>query len=231
MSDKRQDVHCAFFDMDRTILAVDSGMSWIRFLYGRGELTARFLAKATYWHLLYRLAVLDLETLATKLVADLKGDCERDMVQRCQQWITGHLAKEITPAAVQHIRMHQEQGHLVAMITGASQYAAHPIAERVGIEHVLCSRLEVSNERFTGQLASRCFGEHKVHLATQFAEEHGVSLKESVFYTDSYHDIHLLNAVGTGVAVNADARLTREAKRRGWRLESWQAKASICSAP
>ena len=28
----------AFFDMDNTLLRVDSGMSWVRFLYRRGEL-------------------------------------------------------------------------------------------------------------------------------------------------------------------------------------------------
>lgn len=212
---------CAFFDMDRTILTEDSGMSWLRFLYGRGELTARYMARASYWQLLYRLAILDIESLATRLVADLEGDSEPDMVQKCEQWIIGDLARLISPAAQTQIQEHLEQGDHVAILTGASQYAAYPIAERVGIEHVLCSRLEVTEAKFTGRLETRCFGPHKVALAEGFAAERGVSLRNSIFYTDSYHDIHMLRAVGQGVVVNADARLLREAKRRGWRVEQW----------
>ena len=51
----------AFFDMDNTLLSVDSGMSWTRFLYKRGELPPAMVAKALYWSTLYKLAVLDME--------------------------------------------------------------------------------------------------------------------------------------------------------------------------
>ena len=64
----------AFFDMDNTLLSVDSGMSWTRFLYRRGELPTRMVAKAVYWSTLYKLAVLDMEGVFTKLCEGLRGD-------------------------------------------------------------------------------------------------------------------------------------------------------------
>jgi len=51
----------ALFDMDNTLLRVDTGMSWTKFLYRRGELPRSMLAKAMYWATLYKLAVLDME--------------------------------------------------------------------------------------------------------------------------------------------------------------------------
>jgi phosphoserine phosphatase len=48
-----------------------------------------------------------------------------------------------------------------------------------------------------------------------------VELAESIFYTDSYNDLPMLQRVGKGVAVNADARLLRQARKRGWRVENW----------
>ena len=58
----------AFFDMDNTLLRVETGMSWVRLLYKRGELPPRMVAKALYWQALYKLAVLDMDTVFGKLV-------------------------------------------------------------------------------------------------------------------------------------------------------------------
>ncbi len=210
----------AFFDMDRTILSENSGKSWLQFQYKRGEIGAGYMARAIYWQLLYRAALLDMESLAAKLVADAEGDLESDMLSKCEIWL-GDLSKKISPLAVEQIREHKEAGDMVVMITGASQFAAHPIADLVGIEHVLCSRLEVVEGVFTGKFTAMCFGEHKVGVAEAFAAEHGLDLSSSIFYTDSYNDWPLLDRVGEGVAVNADARLLRQAKKRGWRVENW----------
>ena len=63
----------AIFDMDRTVLNVDTAMSWTRFLYARGELSRTMLVKAAYWSALYKLALLDMEEVFTRLVEDLRG--------------------------------------------------------------------------------------------------------------------------------------------------------------
>lgn len=214
-------MRAAFFDMDRTILTQNSGASWLRFQFKNGELGLGYMIRAAYWQLLYRMALLDMESLATRLVADIEGELESDMLAKCKLWLDDELASLISPAAVAQIRAHRDAGDLVVMITGASQFAARPIAELVGIEHVLCSRLEVVDGVFTGKLACMCFGAHKVGLAEGFASDHGVDLPQSIFYTDSYNDLPMLERVGEGVAVNADARLLRQAKKRGWRIESW----------
>ena len=72
----------AFFDMDRTVLRIDTGMSWMRFLYRRGELSRLELARAVYWSLLYKLAILDLDALARRLVADMAGQLESELVAK-----------------------------------------------------------------------------------------------------------------------------------------------------
>ena len=41
------------------------------------------------------------------------------------------------------------------------------------------------------------------------------------FYTDSYTDLPLLRRVKEPVIVNPDPRLSREAKKRSWRVERW----------
>jgi HAD superfamily hydrolase (TIGR01490 family) len=211
----------AFFDMDNTVLRVETGISWARFLYGRGELSSRMIAKAIYWQSLYKLAVLDMDAVFARLVMDLRGDSEAEMVAKSEIWYRDHVAPAVAPAARVAIEHHRQAGHLIVLATGSTQYAARPVAHDIGIEHVLSSELEVEHGLFTGRAAAVCFGHHKVALAERWAERHGVDLAASYFYSDSYNDLPMLERVGTAIAVNADARLRRHARRRGWAAPRW----------
>jgi HAD superfamily hydrolase (TIGR01490 family) len=212
----------AFFDMDKTLLSVDTAMSWTKFLYRRGELPASMLAKAVYWSTLYKLAVLDMESVFAKLALDLRGDLESDMIAKCAIWYRDDVAPHVAPAGRVMIEHHRQRGHTIVLATGSTIYAATPVAANVGIEHVLSSRLEVAADGvFTGKASVYCFGHHKVTLAERWAEEHGIDLARSYFYSDSYNDLPMLARVGTPIAVNPDARLRRHARQRGWAIQAW----------
>lgn len=211
----------AFFDMDRTVLRIDTGMSWMRFLRRRGELSTFDFGRAFYWSLLYKMAVLDMESLAGKLTAGLRGESERDMVEKCRTWYEADIAGQVAPEAVRAIREHRERGDLVVLLTGSTQYAADVVGGELGLEHTLSTRIEVIDGRFTGRLEQLCFGRHKVHVAERFAREYRVDLDASTFYSDSYNDLPMFERVGEAVAVNPDARLQRRAHRAGWRIEHW----------
>jgi HAD superfamily hydrolase (TIGR01490 family) len=211
----------AFFDMDKTLLRVESGMSWTKFLYRRGELPTRMVAKAIYWSALYKLAVLDMETVFAKLCRDLEGNLEAEMIDKCAIWYRRDLAPAITARGLAAIASHRRRGEAVVLATGSTQYAAGPVAQGAEIEHVLSSRLEVDRGRFTGRASVLCFGHHKVRLAEAWAAEQGVDLAASTFYSDSYNDLPLLKRVGRAVAVNPDPRLRRYAAKAGWPIEQW----------
>ena len=212
----------AFFDMDRTLLCVDSGMSWTRFLYKRGELPASMVAKAIYWSTLYKLAVLDMESVFARLARTLEGDLEAEMIAKCEIWYRDHVAPNVAPAARVAVEHHRQLGHTVVLATGSTIYAARPVAKGVAIDHVLASELEVdAGGAFTGRASAYCFGAHKVVLAKAWAEREGIDLDASYFYSDSYNDLPMLSAVGTAIAVNPDARLGRHARRKGWAIQHW----------
>jgi len=214
-------VIAALFDMDNTLLRVDTAMSWTKFLYRRGELPVSMLAKAIYWSTLYKLAVLDMETVFTRLCRDLEGDLEADMIAKCDIWYRESVEPYIAPAARVAVEHHRQAGHTIVLATGSTAYAARPVARGVGIEHVLSSELEVEDGAFTGRPRALCFGRHKVALAEQWAASHGIDLARSYFYSDSYNDLPMLARVGTAIAVNPDARLRRHAKKNGWAIQHW----------
>ena len=212
----------ALFDLDHTVLVSDTGMSWMRFQRRRGELSSLGLARAIWWSVLYKAAVLDLEALATKLTAELTGQPEAAMREAAATWYRTDVAAMVSPAARHAIAAHRAAGDVIALATGATQYAAESVAGGLGIEHTLCSRLEVIDGQFTGRMAAMCFGAHKVPIAEAFAQAHDLDLSRSTFYSDSYNDLPLLTRVGTPVAVNPDLRLWRHARAHGWRIEQWR---------
>jgi HAD superfamily hydrolase (TIGR01490 family) len=214
-------VIAAFFDMDNTLLTLDTGVSYTKFLYRRGELGRRMLAKALYWSTLYKLAMLDMESVFTKLCEDLEGGSEAEMIAKCDIWYREHIAPFVAPAARVAIERHRQEGHVVVLATGSTVYAARPVAKGIGIEHVLATELEVDGDTFTGKPRALCFGHHKVTLAERWAAEHGIDLTRSYFYSDSFNDLPMLERVGNAIAINPDAKLARHAKQRGWPQMRW----------
>lgn len=209
--------------MDKTVLAVNSGTLWLRYLVTHREITARDLARALWWLALYQLALIDGEFVTAEVASTIRGQREDEMRRTCNHWFAADVAPHITAGATARVAHHRAQGHLLAVLSSSSPYASEPLGARLGIPHVLCTRLGVADGVFTGAVAGPvCFGRGKVLVAEAFAREQGVDLSESWFYTDSYSDLPMLERVGHPVAVNPDLRLRRHARARSWPILTWR---------
>jgi HAD superfamily hydrolase (TIGR01490 family) len=213
----------AFFDMDRTLLTVNSGTLWVRFLRRRGEIGRLQYLRALGWALKYKLSILDMDTLSARLAADLAGGAEEDMVAKCVYWYRTEIHATIAKPARDAVEEHRRRGDRVILLTSATPYIAEPLAATLGLDEIICSRLEVVDGRFTGRMVTPiCYGAGKVARAEAWAERASVDLSVCTFYTDSYTDLPMLERVGHPVAVNPDPRLLRAARRRGWPILDWE---------
>ncbi|MBL9041714.1 MAG: HAD family hydrolase [Myxococcales bacterium] len=212
----------AFFDMDLTLLRVNSGSRWVKYLRRRGEIGLPMLLRSGFWLLQYRLSLLNMEAVAAMLAADMAGDAEDEMRVKVGEFYQSEIRDTISPLAREALEQHRDEGDSIVLLTSATPYVAEPLAAELAIPHVLCTRLAVENGRFSGSLLPpTCYGVGKVHHAERFAEAHGIDLAQSSFYTDSYSDLPMLQRVGRPVAVNPDRRLSRYARRQGWPIRSW----------
>jgi len=213
----------ALFDMDRTLLRVETASLYVRYQREIGEADLRDLALALYWVGRYTLGILDMGSVAEKLALTLRGVPETVLAARCDDWFTRYVERHIACRGRETVARHREAGDVCAIVTGASPYASHPLARRLGIDHVVASTFEVDDKGyFTGKIVPPlCVGEGKVARAEMLAKTCGFELREATFYTDSISDLPLLELVAEPVAVNPDPRLARVAGRRGWRIERW----------
>jgi putative phosphoserine phosphatase/1-acylglycerol-3-phosphate O-acyltransferase len=209
----------AFFDLDRTLLAGFSAGAFIRERVVSGRVSPREAAETLLGALAFALGRTGFSGFLAATTAAYRGLAESALEEIGRDVFERHLAREIYPESRALVRAHQARGHTVAIVSSATRYQVEPLARELGIEHVLCTRLEVEHGAFTGRvLKPTCYREGKLHYAQAFADLHGIELEQSWFYTDSADDLPLLEAVGRPRPLNPDARLAGIARDRGWPL-------------
>jgi len=213
----------ALFDMDRTLVRKETAGLYVRYQRAIGEATWRDSLRISYWVLQYTMGVINAPEVAAKVLRSVEGMPEAVLAARCDDWFPRYVEEHMADAGRVAVAKHHAQGDIVAIATSASPYAARPLARRLGIEHIVASELEVGIDGcFTGRFVEPlAYGPGKVVRTARLAESLGFRLDEAIFYTDSFTDLPLLEAVGERVVVNPDPRLLRIARKRGWRIEQW----------
>jgi HAD superfamily hydrolase (TIGR01490 family) len=207
----------AFFDMDKTLISENSGSLYMKHRYQRGEIDGLELLKGIGAYLQYKLGVLDIRNWTKKMMVQFRGQSEAELEQQALRWFDEMVLETLYPEAEELVREHAAAGHIVAIVSGATKFVVRPLARRLGIAHMLYTRLEVEDGLFTGRVIEPiCFEEGKIYWLQQFIEEQDIDLAKSWFYTDSITDRSSLDLVGHPVAVNPDPLLYWEAVRRRW---------------
>ncbi len=205
----------AFFDMDETLIAVNSATLWVRYQWRKGEISTTDVVRSFGYLLGYKLAIVDVERLATEAVSRLNGRAEEDLREETLRW----YAQEVQHTIIEEIRgviaRHRAQNHRCVLLTASSTYIAEALSADLELDGAISTRFAVENGVFTGALdGGVCWGQSKASRGRDWAYEHGISLEDCWFYTDSYTDLPMLEAVGNPVVVNPDPRLARWASQR-----------------
>ena len=207
----------AFFDMDLTLIAENSGSLYMKHRYAQGEIGGWELAKGALAYLQYKVGLLDITAWSRQAMLAFEGESEAELQREAEAWLVDTVLQYVYPEAREAVRWHQAEGHLVAIVSGATRFVVGPLAKHLGIDHFLYTRLEVEDGRFTGRVIEPvCFEAGKIHWLEQLVAEEQSDLARSWFYSDSITDLPLLELVGHPVVTNPDPRLYREAVRRRW---------------
>lgn len=213
----------ALFDMDKTLVRVNTGSLYVRWRMRRGESGFADMARVSWWTLQYTFGLVDAEAVSRYGARVLAGRDEAAFAEECEEWYRTMVRPYVTEAARREVSRRRGEGLVTAIVTGSSPYGAMPLAAELGIDHVVASQLRVHEGRFTGEVEPPlCFGVGKVQRAERWAAEHGIDLARCVFYSDSLSDLPMLERVAEARVINPDPRLARIARKRGWPVEHWR---------
>jgi hypothetical protein len=94
----------AFFDMDKTLIAENSGSLWMKHRYENGEIGNLDLLKGIAVYLQYKLGVLDIRSWAQTALADYRGKREDEMEKVAREWFDTAIAPALYPEAAALVR-------------------------------------------------------------------------------------------------------------------------------
>ena len=207
----------AFFDLDGTLVAGFSALAFVRDRVASGRFTFQDIADVGISAVSFQRSGMGFSGMMSAMARMLRNTPEGELVETGQRLFDEQLAPLLYADARLLVEAHRAQGHTLVIVSAATRYQTGPVARELGIDHVLCTELEVKGGRLTGRVVQpACWGEGKLKAAREFSRERGVDLGKSYFYSDGYEDVSLLEVVGQPRPTNPDRDLGRLARSRAW---------------
>jgi HAD superfamily hydrolase (TIGR01490 family) len=212
----------ALFDLDHTLLPLDSDYEWGQFLARINAVDPiAFARRNADFFAQYQAGTLDPVEYLEFALGTLAQFPRKQLDDWHAQFMTEVINPAIRPAARALLRQHQDAGDLVAIITATNRFVTAPIARALGVEHLIAAEPELTADgEITGKLLGvPTSGEGKVTHLKNWLAKMDKSLDgfgRSHFYSDSQNDIPLLSIVTHPVATNPNAKLEAHAKAHGW---------------
>ena len=212
----------ALFDLDNTLLAGDSDHAWGDFLVAENIVDAAEHRRANdRFYQQYLNGELDImRYLSFALQPLARHDMHKLLLLR-NQFIDERIRPMLQSKATELLDHHRDQQHTLLIITATNRFVTEPVAELLGVEHLIATEPELVNGRFTGGVAGTPSFQHgKVERLNDWLESTGETLEEAWFYSDSHNDLPLLRLVAHPVAVDPDPNLEAVARENNWKIIS-----------
>lgn len=214
----------ALFDLDHTLLPIDSDYEWGQFLVRTGAVDPlEFKRRNDAFFAQYQAGTLDPVEYLEFALGTLTRFPRAQLDAMHARFMDEVVHPAIRPRARDLLQQHLDAGDLVAIITATNRFVTAPIARALGVEHLIAAVPEEDAQgNLTGKLlGTPTSGPGKVIHTHAWLEQIGKPLtafERSHFYSDSHNDIPLLSVVTHPVATNPDAVLAAHATNLGWPL-------------
>lgn len=214
----------ALFDLDHTLLPIDSDHAWGEYTVQRGWRDAvEFKARNDAFYENYKIGKLNPQEYLMFATEAIRQRGATESIALRADYMRAVIENNIKKSALDLLEKHRAAGDTILLVTATNEFVTTPIAQRLGIEHLIAVQLEVGADGwYTGRSrGTPSYQAGKVERVRQWLSERGKTwgdVSHSTFYSDSMNDLPLLEHVKEPVATNPDPRLRALAMERGWRV-------------
>lgn len=216
-------MNLALFDLDHTLLPLDSDYSWGEFTIRLGWVDpVAFKQRNDEFFAQYQAGQLDVHDYVRFATQAVRERSPQDAQAAHAQFMDEVIRPHIKPQALDLIAHHRQRGDAMVIVTATNEFVTRPIAQALGVSELIAIELERDAQgRYTGEIAGTpSFRDGKVTRVAQWLAERSLQWHQvhTTFYSDSTNDLPLLERVNEPVATNPGDSLRAVAQARGWRV-------------
>jgi len=214
----------ALFDLDHTLLPLDSDYQWADFMARTGRAGDPDVARARNEELmlLYNEGKLTAQESAEFMLGLLSPHRPQDLALWHEEFMLEVIRPAITTQALELVDEHLRNGDLCAIVTATNTFVTAPIARAFGVPTLIGTEPEVVAGRYTGKIFGvPSFREGKITRVNQWLASLGLTMgdfEQVYFYSDSINDLPLLEIVSHPVATNPSNSLRQIATEKQWTI-------------
>ena len=215
-------MNLCLFDLDDTLLPLDSDHAWGEFVISLGWVDEPGFRRGNdAFFAQYQAGQLDVHAYIEFATRPLRERSADELTLAHRQFMQRVIEPALCDNARDLVRRHQAAGDLVALVTATNDFVTAPIAAAFGIEHLIAVRLERdARGSITGCIQGiPSYREGKVRRVEEWLGAQGVSwgdCERITVYSDSANDLPLLDKATDPVATNPTPALLSVANQRGW---------------
>ncbi|MBA9055019.1 HAD superfamily hydrolase (TIGR01490 family) [Streptomyces costaricanus] len=210
----------AFFDLDKTVIAKSSTLTFSKSFYQGGLINRRAALRTAYAQFVFLAGGLDhdqMERMRAYLSDMVRGWNQQQVREIVAETLHDLIDPIIYDEAASLIEEHHTAGRDVVIVSTSGAEVVEPVGELLGADRVVATRMVVGEDGcFTGEVEYYAYGPTKAEAIRELAASEGYDLDRCFAYSDSATDLPMLQAVGHPHAVNPDRALRREAVARNW---------------
>ena len=214
-------IKIAFFDLDKTITSEDTDYLWSKWRAGK-QLKGWFeLLKLSSLNKDYKKGKLEINKYINFQKFRFSGKSQEYFKQLSSEFFRECGINFIHTEALELIKIYKKKGIEVIVITAQNELIASNFADFINADKLISNSFIFKNNILAMPVSPYVFEDGKIYYAEQYAKSKKISLNESAFYSDSIHDLPLLQRVGFPFVVNPDIRLKDKAISKKWPIISF----------
>ncbi len=205
-----------FFDVDHTLTRRTTGRRFAEYCFRLGLITRRDLIPVPLFYLGYQVGWIT-RRMIRRALRPIIGVHKKELEKLGRGCFDDVIKADLLAEAIEEMQRARQEGHRLVLATTSLDFIVAPLAKYLDVDDVICTTLEYSDGLATGETSGAAvFRGEKHRRVYAYLENRGTPLSECRFYTDSYHDLPLLRAIGHPVPTNPDLILRLYARLRGW---------------
>jgi HAD superfamily hydrolase (TIGR01490 family) len=176
----------AIFDLDNTLLGGDSDYLWGEFLVENNLVDSESYQQANQdFYDQYLAGTMDIFEFLAFQLKPLANNSPADLARWRTQYLVEKIDPIILPAAQKLIAHHRQRGDTLLIITATNSFITTPIAQKLGIPHLIATEAEMINGHYTGKVAGTPSYQHgKVERLQEWLRSQNQTLTGSYFYSE-----------------------------------------------